>query len=65
MTEQLTTSEKQQVRAYVLQRDGAAKVRMMADGSVNVYGTMPNTDKTGWYFAGWDSELLAEVKAGK
>ena len=63
MSKQLTRSEKQTVRAYVLERDGAEKARMMADGAVNVYGTMPNTNEAGWYFAGWAEELLAMAKA--
>jgi hypothetical protein len=63
MSKQLTRSEKQTIRAYVLERDGAEKARLMADGAVNVYGTMPNTNEDGWYFAGWAEELLAMAAA--
>lgn len=54
----LTRSEKQVVRAYVLERDGAEKAQVRANGEVHVYGTMPNADSEGWYFAGDAAELL-------
>lgn len=63
MSNQLTVREKQTVRAYVLGRCSAKKARITADGVVTVYGTMPNTDADGWYFAGWAEELLATAKA--
>ena len=30
-------------------------------GAVEVYGTMPNTSKEEWFFAGYDSEIEAEI----
>jgi len=35
------------------------KYRIMRSGEVNFYGTMPNSDKIGWYFVAWDAEELA------
>lgn len=37
----------------LLRRDyGAGKYRLTKDGDVHVYGTMPNTNQTGWYLLG-------------
>lgn len=30
-----------------------AKYRITADGAVNLYGIMPHSNETGWYFIGW------------
>lgn len=62
-TKFVTTSQKQIVRNYVLQRDGAEKARIKGSGEVHVYGTMPNTNTEGWYFAGWAEDLLQMAAA--
>lgn len=36
---------------------GAERVVIKRDGSVHAYGTMPNTNQTGWYLAGHIDEL--------
>lgn len=59
----MTSNDKQAVRAYVLGRNGAEKVRVMTDESVQAYGVMPNSNEPGWYFAGWAKELLAMAEA--
>ena len=59
----MTNTQKQTIRSYVLDRDGAEKARISADGSVNVYGKMPNSNQTGWYFAGDAEQLLAHAQA--
>ncbi len=35
------------------------KYRIRRSGEVNFYGTMPNSNKIGWYFVAWDAEELA------
>ena len=33
----------------------------LEEGAVEVFGTMPNTSKEEWFFAGYDSEIEAEI----
>jgi hypothetical protein len=50
----------QKIRAAILgQKRQAQKVRFR-DGEILVYGTMPNTDQSGWYF--WGYVIDAEIK---
>ncbi len=49
------------VRAYLLAREGVERVRVASDGTVDAYGVMPNTNQTGWYFAGVLNELAREA----
>lgn len=58
----LTLSEKRKVGRYLREKyaytDGRS-VRFEPDGSVTiVVDEMPNTNKQGRIFVGWDSELL-------
>lgn len=60
----LTTSEKRIVGQHIRNRyDGARNIRFGADGAVSVtVDAMPNTNVPGRIFAGWDTELLREVR---
>ena len=52
-----------QIRQHVLARAGAEKARIRSTGAVEVFGTMPNTNKRGWYFAGWKEEAARQISA--
>jgi hypothetical protein len=49
-------------RAYVRALPGVERVRVRNDG-VHAYGVMPNTNETGWYFAGYVDDLVTMVRA--
>ena len=49
-------------RAYVRSLPGVERVRVRDDG-VHAYGVMPNTNETGWYFAGHVDDLVTIVRA--
>ncbi len=59
----LTESEKRAVRAYVRDRQGVERVRVSADGNVYAFGRLRGTNDTGWYFAGYDFDLLVHARA--
>jgi len=47
----------------LLRRDyGAGKYRLTKDGDVHVYGTMPNTNQTGWYLLGTRRHVETEYQ---
>lgn len=60
----LTTNEKRIVGRHIRNRyAGARNIRFGADGAVSVtVDAMPNTNVPGRIFAGWDTELLREVR---
>jgi hypothetical protein len=33
------------------------------EGAIEVYGTMPNSDAVGWWFAGYEAEILRNIAA--
>lgn len=41
-----------QARAVLTLRFGTAKFRIGRDGTIRVFGTMPNTNQEGWYVYG-------------
>lgn len=49
------------IRSHVLARSGVERVRIMRDGNVEAYGALPNTNKVGWYFVGYDADVLREA----
>lgn len=55
---------KQQIRA-IIRTDAAARgcsrYKITASGEAHYYGTMPNTNRIGWYFAGHADELAAQI----
>lgn len=58
----MTRTEKKLVRDYIINM-GVEKVRILSDGTVSAYGKMPCTNDDGWFFAGWDDQILRLVKA--
>lgn len=44
-------------RAYVAARDSVQRVRITKNGEVLAYGAVPDTNETGWYFAGYVDDL--------
>ena len=41
------------IRAALINEFGARQYRITRDGEIHVYGTMPNTNQTGWYLYGY------------
>lgn len=58
----LTRTQKQGVREWVLSRDNVTAARIRADGRVEAYGIMPNTNTWGWYFDGWADEIYQTMR---
>lgn len=58
-----TAAEKRIIRSYMLTHYGAEHVHITADGTVSVFGKLPNPSGDGWYFAGWADTLLAIARA--
>ena len=40
---------------------GAEKVVIHRDGRVHAYGYMPNSNVRGWWFAGTDRDIMADL----
>ena len=55
----MTKRIRQLIEAHLLHDMHAERVRFRRDGGVDAIGIMPNTDKRGWWFAGWADELAA------
>ena len=51
------------IRTAVRVDHGAERVVIGRDGSVHAFGRMPNADKTGWFFAGHDRDIMAGIHA--
>lgn len=54
---------KQQLRT-IIRTDAEAhgcRYKINAAGEAHYYGTMPNSDTVGWYFAGYADELAARI----
>lgn len=45
-----------QIRAHLMKRSDVDRVKFRR-GEIHCYGTMPNTNATGWWFAGYVSEV--------
>lgn len=64
MTNHPNRSRKRKIRA-IIRADADArgiKYRMTADGGVQYYGVMPNTNSVGWYFGGYADEVAADIE---
>lgn len=48
-------------RAAIIAHLGADRVRIARNGEVHAYGVLPNTNRTGWYFAGWTDVILDAI----
>jgi len=40
------------LRNFVKTHHSLGKIRVSKDGEVNMFGTMPNTNQIGWFYAG-------------
>ena len=51
------------IRAALINEFGARQHRITRDGEIHVYGTMPNTNQTGWYLYGRidNAQTLAQL----
>ena len=51
------------IRQLLRSEFGARKYRITRDGEIHVHGTMPNTNRTGWYLYGCidSAETLARL----
>lgn len=55
---------KQQIRTIIrtdAEARGCSRYKINAAGEAHYYGTMPNTNTIGWYFAGYADELAAQI----
>lgn len=48
------------LRGLLRDKYGPRKYRITKNDEVHAFGTMPNTEKTGWYFAGYLSDFAKE-----
>ena len=48
-------------RAAIVAHVDAERVRIARNGEVHAYGVLPNTNQTGWYFAGWADAILDAI----
>ena len=39
------------------------RVKISNDGSVHAHGRMPNSIKTGWFFVGYDRDVMSRIHA--
>ena len=57
----LTTADRAVIRRHVKARPGVVRVRICWDGDVEAYGIIPNSNRVGWWFAGYDIDVLREA----
>jgi hypothetical protein len=48
-------------RAAIIFFTDADRIRITRNGEVRAYGTVPNTNRTGWYFAGFADHILDAI----
>ena len=53
----MTKNNRAIIAAYV----GADRIRIACTGEVHAYGSMPNSIRTGWYFAGFADHILETI----
>ena len=51
------------IKAWALAK--GERYRIRATGEVDIYGRMPNSIETGWWFAAWVDGLAADIRDGK
>lgn len=59
----MTKIDRATIAAYV-EAKGADRFRITRSGQLHIKGQMPNSIKSGWYFAGYAAEKLSDIKAG-
>jgi len=64
MIKELTITQKRQIGAYLRRKYSTdSAIKIARDGAVSIrVDQMPNTNLSGWIFAGWDTELLLASK---
>lgn len=50
------------IRSALRNAFGARQYRITATGEIHVFGTMPNTNETGWYLFGWVGDAETEFR---
>ena len=50
------------IRKILRNTFGSRKYRITRDGEIHVYGTMPNTNQTGWYLFGHLGDAVTEAR---
>ena len=45
-----------QIRAHLMERSNVERVKYVR-GEIHCFGTMPNTNATGWWFAGYVQDV--------
>ena len=48
-------------RAAILAFTDGERVRITRNGEVHIYGVLPNTNRTGWYFEGFADHILDAI----
>lgn len=48
-------------RAAIIAFTDAKRVRITRNREIHAYGVMPNTNRTGWYFAGFADHILDAI----
>lgn len=54
-----------EIRTFIAARFRADKVRVKQNGEVHAYGKMPGANKLGWFFAGYDCDIAAEIREAR
>lgn len=55
----MTKANRSIVASFVADANGE-KFRIARNGEVHIFGVMPNTNRTGWYFAGFADNIVTE-----
>lgn len=53
----MTLKDRAAIRAFT----PGERIRITRNGEVHAYGVLPNTNQTGWYFAGWSDHILDRI----
>jgi hypothetical protein len=51
------------IRRHLEVNHGAVRSRLHRDGRVSAYGRMPNSAEIGWWFAGYDKDIVKQIHA--
>jgi hypothetical protein len=58
----MTRTAATKIRQFFAHHWDAEKVRITRRGEVFVYGKLPNTNWTGWYFGGFSENILDQIE---
>lgn len=51
------------IRRHLEVNHGAERTRLHRDGRVSAYGRMPHSTVIGWWFAGYDKDIVKQIHA--